>query len=156
MTYLYPVDGLAYSSAAGVTQLWLLDDLPTVSSLDDLIGYVPVPTEDEFSDYESYNVPDWDGYGAAPVTGETVRAARDFKGLFPLHIPTGDVAPGADGTIGFEWRRGSPANRVYILVDIGPGDKVVGRRVEANGDVRRYPETRIGTGARSLIHRLFS
>jgi hypothetical protein len=113
------------------------------------------PVPDEFSGYELYKVPDWDGYGAEPITSETVQAARSFKLLLPMDAPQPDIAPGGDGTIGFEWRSGSPGMRSLILVDIGPGDLITPRRVNEAGRIERLEPTQLGTGARALVAQLF-
>jgi len=45
----------------------------------------------------------WDGYGAMPITAQTIATARRAMRLFPS--AWGDVhpAPGGDGSIGFEF-----------------------------------------------------
>ncbi|MGI9303077.1 MAG: hypothetical protein ACR2RB_10260, partial [Gammaproteobacteria bacterium] len=47
--------------------------------------------------------PDWDGYGATPITPEAIRQAMAFALALPGHIPTPDVLPEADGEVEFEW-----------------------------------------------------
>lgn len=118
--------------------------------------YKIVDYEDEFSEYELYDVPDWDGYGGEPITRSTIHAARALKGLLPMDVTPADIAPGGDGRIGFEWRRGSPSNRTFIMIDVGPDDVVVGRRVAPTGEVDTFPTTRVHTGARAMIRWLFS
>jgi hypothetical protein len=63
---------------------------------------------DPFKDYRSdYSLSDWDGYGAHAIELDTIDAARSLyrflsnqlRVVSPPHI-----APGPDGTIGFEWR----------------------------------------------------
>lgn len=55
---------------------------------------------DRFDGYEQYNFRGWDGYDGLPITPETLRLAKAIDSLLsePPHI-----APGGDGTIGFEW-----------------------------------------------------
>ena len=97
------------------------------------VSYAEIVTDDEFSEYEQYNVPDWDGCGAEPITKETVEAARRFKSLWPRSIPLADIAPGADGTIGFEWRSGPEPERTVTYIEVGPGDTVRALRVYSDG-----------------------
>ena len=65
---------------------------------------VDTNAEDIFTEYESYNIRGWDGYDADPISSRTVETARSLNRLIPLTVRNPDVAPGPDGTIGFEWR----------------------------------------------------
>jgi hypothetical protein len=111
---------------------------------------------DLFAEYEAYNVPGWDGYDAEPVTNETVDTARRFRRLLPRALRAPDIAPGADGTIGFEWRHGPRNHYKLIFVEIGPGDRVAARIVHEDGRIISFPSTQLGTGAKKLISDLFS
>lgn len=117
---------------------------------------VPAPAVDEFSSFEAYDIDDWDGYGARPITADTVKAARSFARLFDQNVPRADVAPGGDGTIGFEWRLGVPGAVIRIIIDIGPGGRVFARRIDHGGTVISFSPTRVETGARQLLHEIFS
>ncbi|WP_154073519.1 hypothetical protein [Bradyrhizobium erythrophlei] len=114
------------------------------------------PASDEFTSFESYDIEDWDGYGAQPITADTVRAARSFKRLFDQNTPPADIAPGADGTIGFEWRLGVSGAPVRILIDVGPGGRVFARRIDENGKTTQFDTTRVETAARQLLHEIFA
>ena len=57
-----------------------------------------------YFEYEKYNSPDWDGYGAEPISPETVKLGRAIYDLLNGQRP--DDAPGGDGSIAFEWRNG--------------------------------------------------
>jgi hypothetical protein len=83
-------------------------------------------TNDEFSEFELYDISDWDGYGADPITASTIATARSFYRMLPRILPPPDIAPGADGTIGFEWRLGSKETYKLFFVDIGPGEYIAG------------------------------
>jgi hypothetical protein len=63
----------------------------------------------ELSGYEDYNSANWDGYGAQPVKPETLNVARIIAAM--LREPP-DIAPGGDGSIGFEWVSGS--NKIFM------------------------------------------
>ena len=93
---------------------------------------------DLFSEYESYNVPNWDGGGAEPITAETLQAARNFHRTLPRGLPSPDIAPGADGTIGFEWREGPRGHRKYVIVEVGPGNRIVARKLNERGVPSRF------------------
>jgi hypothetical protein len=114
-----------------------------------------LPASDEFSSFESYDIDDWDGYGAKPITADTIKAARSFRHLFYQDIPPVDIAPGADGTIGFEWRLGVSDKLTRILIDVGPGGRVFARRIDEQGHVTVFSPTRVETGARQLLREIF-
>jgi hypothetical protein len=118
-------------------------------------GIYPRAVDDRFTEYESYGAPDWDGYGADPISIDTVRAARAFYHLLSLNNDQPDIAPGADGTIGFEWRYGPPGRQKYIVIDVGPGDVVTARVVQHTGRIERYPKTHVATSAKQLLNMLF-
>jgi hypothetical protein len=110
---------------------------------------------DEFTEYESYNVAGWDGFDAEAISGETIQESRNLFLLLPRELQSVDIAPGADGTIGFEWRTGSGDQRIVTIIDVGPGRRVVARRLLASGTSVQYPETTVRTGAIALIRQLF-
>jgi hypothetical protein len=113
------------------------------------------PVPDEFTEYESYNVAGWDGFDAQAISGETIQESRNLFLLLPRELRSVDIAPGADGTIGFEWRTGSGDQRIVTIIDVGPGRRVVARRLFATGKSVQYPETTVRTGAIALIRQLF-
>lgn len=67
--------------------------------------------------YADYNTADWDGYGAEPITSQTLATARTVAAML-ARAP--DIAPGADGTIGFEWRE----DQMLMYIDVGPGNQI--------------------------------
>lgn len=71
---------------------------------------------DQLAGFESYAVANWDGYEAEPIMPRTLAAARQFLSALSR---SPDVAPGADGSIGFEWRF---AEGPMKLLMIGFGD----------------------------------
>lgn len=71
------------------------------------------------AEYDMYNVPDWDGYGAHPITPETVAFARAMLSAIPEEAKPPHVAPGPDGTIGLEWIKRKPDRKLFV--DLGPG-----------------------------------
>lgn len=50
---------------------------------------------------------DWDGFGALPVTEDTLRNAYLFLESLPLGCPAPSVGAEPDGQLTFEWHRGS-------------------------------------------------
>jgi len=155
MILAYPVEDYRVSTAAPPLAWKWVQRLKNVRGVG-ATRYKLSSVSDEFDEYEMYDFPDWDGYGGEPISHDTVQAARSFKRLLPMDTPPPDIAPGGDGTIGFEWRSGSPENRSLILVDVGPGDLVTARRVDESGRIERFSQTRLGTGARPLIKQLLS
>lgn len=57
----------------------------------------------------------WDGYGAAPVSKETLRQADRFLETFPLGTPAPSVGAEPDGHITFEWYQ-SPRRTLSVSV----------------------------------------
>jgi hypothetical protein len=85
-----------------------------------LLEDVATPAAITFAGYERYNQVNWDGYGAEPITSETLRYARRLMPLIPATFGLPDVAPSGDGAIGLEWvlERGRLRK---LFLDIGPG-----------------------------------
>ena len=53
--------------------------------------------------YVESSEPNWDGYGAAPLTEESLRNAAIFLCTLPQDLPTPDISADAQGEIHFEW-----------------------------------------------------
>lgn len=89
--------------------------------LQKLIEDLAKPAAVSFAGYERYNQANWDGYGADPITPETLRYARRLMPVLPDTFGHPDIAPSGDGAIGLEWvlDRG-PVRKLFF--DIGPGD----------------------------------
>ncbi len=96
---------------------------------------------DRFTEYELYDVDDWDGYGALPISRETVESARRFFLQIPRRFDYVDIAPGSDGTIGFEWRFGTGLNRSFVLIDVGPGEILSVRKIDPSGKITSFSPT---------------
>lgn len=76
--------------------------------------------ENWFEAYErEYSTPNWDGYGASPISAQTLLAARNIRACFPGDFAHPHIAPGADGSVGFEWITGGPVRKIFL--DVGPG-----------------------------------
>jgi len=56
--------------------------------------------------YEEAAVPNWDGYGAAPVSAAARAWAEFVVSLLPTTLPPPEVAPDPDGELTLEWYRG--------------------------------------------------
>lgn len=51
----------------------------------------------------AYAEPNWDGYGASPISTEAKEnALRAIKSLLPV-APTPEISPNPNGTLSFEW-----------------------------------------------------
>lgn len=73
---------------------------------------------------EAYNearLPNWDGYGAQPVSFESYCRAERFLKLFPNDLPLPDISVHPDGEIVFEWRT---ASGKILSISIGSGSTV--------------------------------
>ena len=135
---------------------WAANRLGPASNVAGVVTYISPPRmADRFTDYELYDVDDWDGYGALPISRETVESARRFFLQIPRRFDRVDIAPGSDGTIGFEWRFGTGLNLSFVLIDIGPGELVSARRIDPGGKITSFLPSHVGPGAESLISQLF-
>ena len=67
------------------------------------------------------SLPNWDGYGATPVTREAFEAAIAFSQALPTTWPSPEIAADPDGEITFEWSRGP---QMVFAVSFGGGDLV--------------------------------
>jgi hypothetical protein len=141
------------SNAAGVVTYTSLVSIGFVPR--DVFHY-PLPrAPDRFTDYELYDVDDWDGYGALPISRETVENARRFFLQIPRRFDYVDIAPGSDGTIGFEWRFGTGLNLSFVLIDVGPGDLVSARKIDPSGKITSFPLTHVGICSDNILSQLF-
>ena len=110
--------------------------------------------DDLLAGYESYAAPNWDGYGADPITPETLAAARNFINMLPRTFGEPDIAPGSDGTIGLEWAfNNRPLRKLFI--DIGPGPVWSGFWRRATGEKKTLPTTPITAATELLLAALF-
>lgn len=67
--------------------------------------------------YEGYNCRNWDGYDAEPISPETLAYARKLLEIMPDTLGWPDIAPGGDGSIGFEWEPAGTAKKLCFDVD---------------------------------------
>jgi hypothetical protein len=51
------------------------------------------------------SLPNWDGYGAAPVADSTVWHAQRFLAAIPESWPNAEIDVDPDGEVSFEWAR---------------------------------------------------
>lgn len=56
--------------------------------------------------YNECAMPDWDGYGAAPLSAAAYEEAIRFVDAMPSWLPVPDIGPEPSGDIGFEWNNG--------------------------------------------------
>src|SRR5215204_2402955 len=101
-----------------------------------LISHIRDPL-DGFNDYAN---PNWDGFGADPIADETVASARRFH-QFAATFARGsepNIAPGSDGTVGFEWRSQGSAIR-KLFVEIRPDGTLRAYWVRQSGAIERQP-----------------
>jgi hypothetical protein len=95
-----------------------------------------------FADYEtSYGECNWDGFGALAITCEVIETASQFFNFLSPWLRSGanpSIAPGSDGTIGFEWRsRIGPIRKIFV--EVQPSQNVRAYWVDATGNISRLP-----------------
>lgn len=71
--------------------------------------------------FEEASRPNWDGYGAYPVSGITVAQARAFLDLLPSTLPRPEISPHPDGELAFEW---SFAPRRLLTVSVNESGRL--------------------------------
>lgn len=68
-----------------------------------------------FQIFEECRHPNWDGYGAAPVSERTFLSACEFLEALPLGTPAPSIGAEPDGHITLEWHR-SPRRTLSISI----------------------------------------
>lgn len=109
--------------------------------------------EEPFFGYEAYADEDWDGLGARSITADVLIAARKLSSRLPAQFSAPHIAPGADGSIGFEWHFASGWVR-KVFIDILPDLSVRAYRSDRNGQNKTYHVASVGQ-AEGLFSSLF-
>lgn len=105
--------------------------------------------------YGRYAKPNWDHYGAEPITAKTVDAARRFLSLLPTTLGSPHISPGPDGTVGLEWVfTDKPLRKLYI--DVGPGNVWAGYWRRSSGERRVLPSKTIDPKTEAELSALFA
>jgi len=85
--------------------------------------------------YDECSEPDWNGYGASPVSAAAYEEAVTFLNALPASVPIPEVVPEPDGSVGFEWWNGR--HRIFTVMTAGNGSLVyagiIGRGNKAHG-----------------------
>ena len=77
----------------------------------------------ELPDFEQYNFPNWNGVNAEAIKPRTLKCARAALAmLYDLSNAEMSPAPGADGSIGIEWRW---PNGRELWIDFNDDESVV-------------------------------
>ncbi|NKC16694.1 MAG: hypothetical protein GKR94_32225 [Gammaproteobacteria bacterium] len=90
------------------------------------------------STFEDCSMPNWDGYGAAAISQASLYNALRFLDLLPPSLPSPEVTPESDGTVGLEWYKGKDW---LFSIDIGGDGKITyagmfGEGVQSHGTER--------------------
>lgn len=94
--------------------------------------------DDPFKGYEKFAQADWDGDGAEPISHATVTWSKMMLAILPSNLGKPDIAPGADGKIGFEWIR-DKGELDRLFLDIGPGSQWRAYWLMRDGTTGRLP-----------------
>lgn len=109
---------------------------------------------DPLDGFDLYSERDWDGYGAEPISQDTIDAARTFIGMLPNTFGDPDIAPGGDGTIGLQWVfKDGPLRKLFI--DIGPGRTWGAYWRKFNGESETTTPTRMSMFTPQTLSELF-
>ena len=81
------------------------------------------------------SAPDWDGYGARPISDLAKQSAQRFVNMLPADLPAPQAAPDPDGEISLSWDFGP--NRVFTVSVAESGTVnyagILGRGVKRHG-----------------------
>ena len=66
-----------------------------------------------------HSVPNWDGYGARPISPEAKRFAQAFVNLLPFSFPAPDPVPDPDGELALSWDFGPGRVITLSISEIG-------------------------------------
>jgi hypothetical protein len=109
---------------------------------------------DALASYESLSEPNWDGYGAQPISRETLDYARRLIEIMPQTFGPPDVAPSGDGSIALEWvPEAGPIHKLFL--DIGPGEEGRAYWKRRNGKFDRLPGAGFTADTKRLLRELF-
>lgn len=104
-TSLWASSGLPSSDAGSAVRQLVLGEASKLRAADtwNRIGSV---IESLQQAYDDCSEPNWDGYGAAPLTASAYDEALALLNSLPPGLPPPEVVPEPDGSIGLEWSRG--------------------------------------------------
>ncbi len=68
-----------------------------------------------FQTFQKCREPNWDGYGAQPVSDWTYHLAYEFLKALPLGTPAPSAGAEPDGHVTFEWHR-SPQRTLSVSI----------------------------------------
>ena len=113
------------------------------------------PVVDQFAHYRDYAHDGWDGDAAIAISRDAVDAARRLHAQLPRGLERPDIAPGTDGTIGFQWRFARPGGRyIKIFIEVGPGAVIRAYR-NHEGAIRHWPQRPVGYGTYRVVSDVF-
>ena len=91
--------------------------------------------QEEVEELRAYNIPNWDGYDALPIQPHTVDIALTLSHVLSSDNPP-DIAPGADGSIGFEWPL---PNNNLLTICVSADGAITGKLVRGCSSTDRAP-----------------
>jgi hypothetical protein len=114
-----------------------------------------LPTSGLLDGYEEYSKANWNGYGADPISSETIEATRQLLAVLPNTLGIPHISPGSDGTIGLEWVFADRHLR-KLFIDVGPGKIWSGYWRRVSGETRTMPPRPIDVRTKTELGKLFS
>jgi hypothetical protein len=137
------------------TTVWNYDTVATdIDILTYIRAFLDNPVVDPLDGYDQYNRPNWDGFGAEPITPKTLHYARQMREMLPDAFGEPHIAPGADGSIGFYWSVDRGLIR-SLCIDLGPGEKWRAYWQLRNGGFDNLPSRQVDHTTRSNLAFLF-
>lgn len=111
---------------------------------------------DLLAGYELYQMANWDGAGAEPITAATLAYARRIVAVLPSSLGAPAIAPASDGTIALEWIPDDPHHKLdRLFLDIGPGRQWRAYWTLRTGEFHRIPHTGFSNETSEIIARIF-
>jgi hypothetical protein len=131
-----------------------LKESPLSPFIHDIIWEAPA---DPLEGYEQYQIEDWDGFGAEPITASTLACARRLMQVIPTSLGYPDIAPAADGTIALEWIPDDATHKLdKLFLDIGPGEVWRAYWMLRTGQFGRLPQAGFSEASKTVLELLFN
>jgi hypothetical protein len=110
---------------------------------------------DPLDGFEQYNVVDWDGYDAEPITPETLAYARQLMKVMPTTLGKPDAAPAGDGSIALEWVPEHHEKLDRLFLDIGPNEVWRAYWTLHNGEFHRVTHEGFSDDTKLVLQDIF-
>lgn len=77
-----------------------------------------------------YREANWDGYGALPISEDTIKNCVIIIDALPRHVPVPDIIPEPNGDVGLDWIKG----KQELSISVDSNENVSYAFISADGD----------------------